>query len=149
MARWQRGLPWIGGGILVAAAGIAAGVAGDNVGGAWSTALFGPLFWLGITAAPLLMVWGAVVLMDGFDRLAAASTAGLAVLGFIVAVVLHNVIYGITGVEEAFFFTLATLVSPVVLLAAIIRFFLPAHHGPTRDDGPPARRPPSTASHAH
>jgi hypothetical protein len=95
------------------------------------------------------MVWGVLVLMEGFDRVAAAQAAGLTVLVFIVAVVLHNVIYGIAGVEEAFFFIVATLISPVVLLAAIIRFFLPARDRPAPDDGPPVTRPPSAASPAH
>jgi len=48
-----------------------------------------------------------------------AKNLGIIILSFIVAVVLHNLIYGIFGIEEAFFFILAVFVIPVYFLISV------------------------------
>lgn len=45
---------------------------------------------------------------------------GLIILSWVLAVVLHNVVSGVLGVEEALFFIIAVLVIPVYLVVAII-----------------------------
>lgn len=44
----------------------------------------------------------------------------LMIIAFIILIILHNIIYAITGFEEAVFFTLALVVIPVFLLLSII-----------------------------
>lgn len=51
----------------------------------------------------------------------AAESIGL----FVVAVLLHNVIYGLFEVEEPVFFTLALVISPALFLGALVAAFLP------------------------
>jgi len=45
---------------------------------------------------------------------------GLIVLAFILSVILHNAIYGLTGVEEAVFFLLAVIVIPIYFIISVI-----------------------------
>lgn len=39
---------------------------------------------------------------------------------FIVSAVLHNVVYAITGIEEAFFFIIAVIVIPLYFIVSLI-----------------------------
>ncbi|MFC1511213.1 hypothetical protein ACFL5U_02360 [Candidatus Margulisiibacteriota bacterium] len=44
------------------------------------------------------------------------------ILLFLVSVLLHNLIYGLFGVEEAFFFIIAVFVCPVGFLVGVVGF---------------------------
>ena len=45
---------------------------------------------------------------------------GLIILGWFAAVILHNAIYGIFGVEEAVFFIVAVFILPIYFIIALI-----------------------------
>ena len=45
---------------------------------------------------------------------------GASAVGFLVFVILHNAVYGLFGVEEPFFFTLAVIVCPLGFLVGAI-----------------------------
>ena len=44
----------------------------------------------------------------------------IVVVVFVVSVLLHNFIYGLFGIEEAFFFIIAVFVIPIYLIVSII-----------------------------
>ena len=50
----------------------------------------------------------------------------LIVLSFFAAVILHNAVYGLFNVEEAFFFIIAVFVVPAYFLVAV--FYTIFHH---------------------
>lgn len=52
------------------------------------------------------------------ERWLAVAAAALGL--FIASVLLHNLIYGLFEVEEAFFFTLATIVSPLLFIGSLV-----------------------------
>jgi hypothetical protein len=102
----------------------------------WSLAALVAGFWLVVLAGGILVVRGSLYLLRGLGRRGAVQLAIIAFLAIPLAVVIHNVIYAITGQEEGFFFILALFVLPVVLVAAVVRIIWPAHQG--EPPAPPA-----------
>ena len=73
------------------------------------------LLGLGITLIVLTIKKKIEGKLKGFLLLTGASAAGLPVSG-----VLHNMVSGLFNIEEAFFFTLATIVCPVAFLVGAV-----------------------------
>ena len=85
-----------------------------------------------VVGATLIVL--AVSLLRGFSRERCLAVAAGALGLFVISVLLHNVIYGLFEVEEAFFFILATIVSPLLFIAALIGVAIP-RAGRTHDEG--------------
>lgn len=131
----RESLPWLGLGIgvIVAVFGVAAAIAGgrgDSVGG-----LAAVLLWIPIALAALVIVKGMLVIMGELGSREALVAAALSIPIALVAVVLHNVVAVVTGFEEGFFFMVALVGAPLLLIAGIIRAFRPA--GPRHRAAPP------------
>jgi len=128
MANWKRGSLWIAAGLLVAGGPIVADVVagGDDDD---STGAVLSLFVVGFSIAIVLGIFailrGVLIFMEHVDRGAAVKIVLATLGGIVLAVILHNVIYAITGTEEGVFFLLALFVGPVVLVAGIVRAFRP------------------------
>lgn len=104
---------------------------------------------IGILGFVLGLVCGVaafVLLLLPLPRRRCLLMAGGAIGLFLLAVLLHNVIYGLFEVEEPVFFTLALVISPALFLGALIAAFLPrelAAEPPAFEAQPP--RGPSQA----
>lgn len=128
IARWQ-GRPWrrparhleLGAVLLVLAVPALLAFALPQSLGAptWVTAAVGAL---GIAAAYAFAIAGAYLLLDSHHRLVRIAAWAAVPLG-LAGVLVHNLFYGITGVEEGVFFLLAVLYAPAILLAALARLF--------------------------
>lgn len=125
MAAWKKGLVWIAAGTVLAAVALAFTSMGDEDTHGARLALAVTAFYVGFTAGAVAMVRGALFFMEHLDRQAALKLVGATLAGIVLAIILHNVVSAITGVEEAFFFLMALLVGPVALTAALIRAFRP------------------------
>ncbi len=125
MPAWKKALIWIGAGTALCAVALAFAILGDEDTKGGRLALVVTAFYVGFSAGAIAMVRGALYLMDHVGRQVAAMTIVVTVAGIVLAIVLHNVVYALTGVEEAFFFVLALFVGPVALIAAFIRLFRP------------------------
>ncbi|HEX6031915.1 MAG TPA: hypothetical protein VFY90_10830 [Tepidiformaceae bacterium] len=92
--------------------------------------------WVGFVLGGAVILKALLVVIEELGSRQALALAGLTLVGGVLAVVLHNLIYGLFGVEEGVFFILAIFVAPPVLVAALIRAVHPGHgpHGPA----PPA-----------
>lgn len=125
MAEWRKGLVWIGAGFALVVLAMTFSILGDADAHGGELALFVVTFYAGFAGGAFALVRGALFLMQHMRRQAALRFFAATVGGIVLAIVLHNVVYAITGVEEAFFFLLALLVGPVALVAAVIRLFRP------------------------
>jgi hypothetical protein len=97
-------------------------------------------YWLAALAVGIVLVRGILYAFRRLNRRSALFVALGALLAIPVAIVLHNVIYAITGEEEAVFFVIALFVGPVVLIAALVRAMLAGPRGappPTPGGGRP------------
>lgn len=137
MNRWQRGSLWIIVGLLLGVGMLALSIGGsgneDDPKGA-RLALLVFVFYVGFSAAGILVVRGVLLFMQPLSRQRALMVVAATVPAIILAAVLHNVLYALTEQEEPFFFLFALFVGPVILIAAIIRAFRPyrgSNDGPT------------------
>ena len=136
MNRWKRGSLWIGAGLALGAVMLTFSITGvgieDDPEGS-ALALLVTVFYLGFSAAAFLVVRGLLIFMEGFSTRSALKLGAAALGAIISAIVLHNVLFALTGTEEPFFFLFALFVGPAILLAAIIRAFRPSrsHTAPT------------------
>lgn len=125
MAAWKKGLLWIAAGVVMVVLAMAFAIRGDEDTHGGELALVVAAFYIGFTAGAIAMVRGALYFIEHLGRQAALKLVGATIAGIVLAIVLHNVFYAITGIEEAFFFLLALLVGPVALVAAVVRIFRP------------------------
>ena len=86
-------------------------------------------YWLAALAVGVAFVRGILRAFRRLNRRSALFVALGAFLAIPVAAVLHNVVYGITGEEEAFCFFVALFVAPVVLIAALVRAVVAGSRG--------------------
>lgn len=121
----EEGLAWLGGGVALVVVAMAFSILGDADAEGLKLAAIVAAFSVGFTAGALAMVRGALLVMAHATRQVALQLLVATIFGIVVAIVLHNVVYAMTGVEEGVFFLSALLVGPVVLVAAIIRAFRP------------------------
>lgn len=131
MAAWKKGLVWLASGSLIVALALAFTILlGEKDTHGARLAVFVTLFYAAFTAGAIALVRGALYLLR-LDRNHAAMLVVATIAGIVLAILLHNLVYAVTGVEEGFFFLLALLVGPVVLVAAVVRLihpFSPAPH---------------------
>lgn len=121
---WKRALVWIAAGVVIVALAMALTILGDEDAKGAKLAVVVTAFYVGFSAGAIVLVRGALYLLP-LGRRQAVMVIIATVAGIALAIVLHNVIYAVTGAEEGFFFLLALLVGPVVLVAAFVRVFRP------------------------
>ncbi|HZP57548.1 MAG TPA: hypothetical protein VFC53_08320 [Dehalococcoidia bacterium] len=97
--------------------------------------------WAVILVALAPVAAGIVLAARRIDRRWSLRMVLAGIVLFAAAVVLHNVISGLTGVEEPVFFALAVLVAPLVLLTGLAGLLAPRLRAFRRRD-PGTPRPP-------
>lgn len=74
---------------------------------------------LGVLASLVLFGAGAAMALGDRQPLVFVVMLGIAPILFLVAIILHNLIYGLVGEEEAIFFTLALFGAPLLFATGL------------------------------
>ena len=84
----------------------------------------------GGTGGMAVAVGGVAILLRALAAPYCGRIALAAIPLFVVSVLLHNVISGLTGIEEPVFFLLAVIVAPALLLGGTLAAIIPRHGPP-------------------